>query len=85
MTLSEALRRDAAGDWLSWTDSEIGELERLRKVWAIGRQVRNLVVARRAAGEPFDELVELLRDVKGLCTRQLENWQPTERQRRMPQ
>jgi len=88
MTLSEALRRHEANDWggltanpMTWSDGDWGPLKDLRKCWEIGRMVGRLIRAYRAAGKPFDEEVDLLREVKKTCSKRLMAWQPTPRQR----
>jgi hypothetical protein len=83
MTVSEAISQN---DWggltpMAWSDGDWGPLKDLRRCWEIGRTLARLIRASRAEGKPFDKEADLLREVKTLCTSQLESWQPTPIQR----
>lgn len=65
-----------------WNDQNFLQLEFLAEFWRVGRDLRRLIVSKRASGQPFEEEKDLLLHVRDMCRAQLEAWQPTEQQRK---
>ena len=91
MTLTEAIRRHEGNDWgrltdepMAWSDADFGSLEDLRDCWRLGRKLARYIRACRAAGQPFEEDADLLRQVKKTGTKRLMAWQPAPQQRQRP-